>query len=74
MEDVTLVLRFHHLPQAAQDLISPEQRSYIDEFTFLLVGDTIQAWYGGELLACWNGKGWQLPTHSPMTGDNHDQA
>jgi hypothetical protein len=50
---------FEKLPEQAQALISDEQKSYIDEFTFYYVDGLIQAHYAGELLAVWDGHGWQ---------------
>lgn len=55
---------YQDLPQAAKDLISDEQKTYLDEFTFYQcynLGKPIQlfeAWYADELLATWDDKGW----------------
>lgn len=47
------------LPKAAWKKISAAQKSYIDEFKFYeRTNGDIEAWYAGELLAVWNGKGW----------------
>lgn len=53
----------HHtkLPKAAWDLISEDQKSYIDEFTFYqLPNGHIAGHYAGECLAVWNGSGWEV--------------
>jgi hypothetical protein len=47
------------LPPEAWDLISLQQQSYIDEFSFYREDDDyIEAWYADELLAIWNGMSW----------------
>jgi hypothetical protein len=53
-------ISFDDLPQAAKDGISEQQKSYIDEFTFLTSedGSRIEAWYAQKLLAIWDGQGW----------------
>jgi len=56
--------RIHHddLPKAALRKMSSRQRSYIDEFSFLRAGrGPIEAWYGGQHLASWDGKTWREP-------------
>ena len=60
-------ITFADLPDRAKDLISPEQQSYIDEFTFIYDEGYIEAWYAGELLAYWNGSGW-IDTLDALTG------
>jgi len=52
-------IAFDKLPQAAKDLISEEQKSYIDEFKFYMRHPYIEAWYADELIATWNGKAWE---------------
>lgn len=55
-------LSFNSLPQLAKDKMSEEQISYSDEFSFYRYNDSdndIEAYYGGEYLATWNGKGWE---------------
>lgn len=48
------------IPQEAKDLISKEQQSYQDEFTWYRVGhDYIAAYYAGECLAVWDGREWK---------------
>jgi len=51
------------LPQEALDAISEEQKSYLDEFEFIQLAEDnrIEAWYAGDLLACWDGEGWTYP-------------
>ncbi len=51
-----------NLPKEALAQLSPEQQSYIDEFTFIQKGNKIQGWYAGELLATWNGFAWVSET------------
>lgn len=53
------------LPAAALRKMSAAQRSYIDEFTFKRrPNGHIEGWYAGQLLAVWDGKGWQ--SHSKL--------
>jgi hypothetical protein len=53
---------FESLPQAAQDGLSDDQKSYIDEFTFIKRKPfTIDAWYAEELLAVWDKTRWREP-------------
>src|SRR6266699_3650162 len=55
-------ISYAELPEQAKNLISEEQKSYLDEFSFLQSEDgNIAAWYAGEVLAVWNGSGWQEP-------------
>jgi RadC-like JAB domain len=47
------------LPRAALDKISARQRSYIDEFAFYDIGGGhYLAYYGGQLIAAWDGHAW----------------
>jgi hypothetical protein len=71
------VIHHSELPKAALRKMSASQRSYIDEFTFILPGNgTIAAYYAGDYLASWNGKSWRQPltraamplTHATMRG------
>jgi hypothetical protein len=52
-------INFDDLPAAAQAGISQEQKSYIDEFSFYYQDGLIEGFYAGELLAVWDGHGWQ---------------
>jgi len=53
------LITFQDLPMRAQKLISKRQQSYIDEFTFFWQSPRfIEAWYAGELLAVFDGRGW----------------
>jgi hypothetical protein len=57
---VSKKVSFSELPKLAQDLISPEQKSYIDEFTFYLMNDgDYVAEYAEEILAVFSGTGWE---------------
>jgi hypothetical protein len=50
---------YTELPKEAFDMISDEQKSYIDEFTFYKdENDVIQAEYANEIIATWSGEGW----------------
>jgi hypothetical protein len=49
---------YQDLPERAKALISDDQKSYIDEFSFYWEDGVYQAFYAGELLATWNGSGW----------------
>jgi hypothetical protein len=56
---VTGTISWRQLPKAALRQMSARQRSYIDEFEFKkLPNGIIQAWYGGQHLANWDGKYW----------------
>jgi hypothetical protein len=55
------------LPKAALAKLSADQRSYIDEFTFIRQPNGhIDGYYANELLASWDGHGWRA--HSPVRG------
>lgn len=60
-------INYAELHPIALALISDEQMSYIDEFSFFVYpsrtcGDEkYEAWYAGELLVIWNGSGWFSP-------------
>lgn len=62
-------MRYTDLPKAALRKMSAKQRSYIDEFTFLRASEGsepwIEAWYGGQHLASWDGKSWRQPWRQP---------
>jgi hypothetical protein len=58
------------LPQKALGLISKRQQSYIDEFKFYQIDNTIEAWYGGELLAVWDGNSWNEPNQTRSAKEN----
>jgi hypothetical protein len=51
---------FDDLPKEAQDLISEDQKTFLDEFHFWKDSfGYIEAEYAGELLATWDGHGWK---------------
>lgn len=51
---------FEDLPPEAQAGFSDDQLSYIDEFTFYYRdGLGLECHYAGEVLAVWDGYGWQ---------------
>lgn len=52
-------ISYSELPDEAQALISDEQRTFIDEFTFVWNDGLIEAWYAEEILAVFDGHGWQ---------------
>jgi hypothetical protein len=53
------VISHRELPKEAYDTIGKIQLNYIDEMRFQrLSNGLIEAIYGGECLAIWNGKGW----------------
>ena len=51
---------YEDIPLEAREVISEDQKSYIDEFTFYRIGnDCIVAYYAGECLAVWDGMEWK---------------
>ena len=53
------IIPLESLPQEAQRLISEMEEHYTDEFTFYwFADDDIEAWFAGDIMAIWNGKGW----------------
>jgi hypothetical protein len=54
------VMTYRDLPKEAFNAICKIQLNYIDDFRFhRLSNGVIEAIYGGQCLATWNGKGWR---------------